>query len=437
VKVEEPKPVVMPQPKPVATVAKAQPAPAPKPVATPVPQPASKPVEKDVVVVTPVAPTVQAKQSTVSAGSRDQMVSNTSLSASDGFLSRRHQVTTSERTFEPTHAQPTKTVEQTRPMPSLKQLLEFGAVADARTVLNQVNDADLATIAQAIRIIIKEKPHRGTSDLYDVVRNAKSAAPRAMAIDALFQAYPQNATYSAQKLLSQTRYNRIDRLVVGNRIMQYRISRTFDAAITNLGYDASGKAMFDARRGILAADKEVALALKNYAARNSTKHASFVARRLFHWIRNDDTIEQAYEDTFVNHPSEVGVIMFRERFGEEATSLLQKAQAESSSKLKPVIDRELAKLSDGAAPALMFGYHKLYIVELTSTSGSYSLLTDTTIWPDQAKDEMYQQTDATSSFKQKVISVKADELADIKKLPATWQSGVKVQGVALDKIDLQ
>ncbi|MFG0250921.1 MAG: hypothetical protein ACF8OB_18705 [Phycisphaeraceae bacterium JB051] len=448
VKTEASKPVVKPQPKqqPVTTVAKVEPKPAPapkpvvkptpKPVATPVPQPAPKPVTQEVAVVTPVAPTQQAKQAKVSAGRSDQIVSNTSLSASDGFLSRRHQVTSSERTYQPIK-RVTKTTKPSRPMPTMQQLLEFGAVADAKTVLDQVNDANLAQIAQAIRIIIKEQPRRGTSDLYDVVRNAKAAAPRAMAIDALFQAYPQNATYSAQKLLSQTRYNRIDRLVVGNRIMQYRISRTYDAAITNLGYDASGKAMFDARRGILAADKAVTLSLKNYAARYSTKHASFVARRLYHWIRNDDTIEQAYEDTFVKHPSEVGVIMFRERFGEEALSLLQKAQAESSDKLKPVIARELAKLSDSAAPTLMFGYHKLFVIDFATPEGTFSLLTDTTIWPDQSKDEVYQQSDATSSFKQKVVNVKTDELSNIKKLPSSWQSGVKVHGSTLDKIDLQ
>ncbi len=449
VKPEASKPVVKPQPKPepVTTVAKveATPAPAPKPVAkpapkpvaTPVPQPAPKPVQQDVTVVAPVTPTQQASQSTVSAGRSDQIVSNTSLSASDGFLSRRHQVTSSERTFQPVQRVTTTTAKPSRPMPTMQQLLEFASVADAKTVLDQVNDANLAQIAQAIRIIIKEKPRRGTSDLYDVVRTAKAAAPRAMAIDALFQAYPQNATYSAQKLLSQTRYNRIDRLVVGNRIMQYRISRTYDAAITNLGYDASGKAMFDARRGILAADKAVALSLKNYAARYSTKHASFVARRLYHWIRNDDTIEQAYEDTFVKHPSELGVIMFRERFGEEALPLMQKAEGESAKQLKPVIAGELAKLAAGAAPTLMFGYHKLFVIDFSTPEGTFSMLTDTTIWPDQSKDEVYQQADATSSFKQKVINVKTEELSNIKKLPSSWQSGVKVQGTALDKIDLQ
>ena len=448
-----PKPVVKPQPKPepVTTVAKVEPTPAPapkpvvkpapkpapKPVVTPVPQPAPKPAQQDVAVVAPVTPTQQARQATVSSGRSDQIVSNTSLSASDGFLSRRHQVTSSERTFQPVQRVTTPAAKPARPMPTMQQLLEFGSVADAKTVLDQVNDANLAQIAQAIRIIIKEKPRRGTSDLYEVVRTAKAAAPRAMAIDALFQAYPQNATYSAQKLLSQTRYNRIDRLVVGNRIMQYRISRTYDAAITNLGYDASGKAMFDARRGILAADKAVTLSLKNYAARYSTKHASFVARRLYHWIRNDDTIEQAYEDTFVKHPSEVGVIMFRERFGEEALPLMQKAQEESAKKLQPVISRELAKLTDGAAPTLMFGYHKLFVIDFATPEGTFSMLTDTTIWPDQSKDEVYQQADATSSFKQKVINVKTDELSNIKKLPSSWQSGVKVHGTALDKIDLQ
>lgn len=320
----------------------------------------------------------------------------------------------------------------------MEQLVKDGKVYDANIVLAQVNSANLAMVAQAIRIIIKEKPRTGTATLYDVVRDAKAAAPRAMAIDALFQAYPQNATYSAQKLLTQTRYNRIDRLVVGNRIMQYRINRTYAAAITNLGYDASGKALFDARRGILAADKAVALDLKNYAAVSSTKHSSLVARRLYHWIRNDDTIEQAYEDTFVQHPSELGVIMFRERFGEEALASLQKAQNEVDNKLAPVVARELARISnDAASPTLMFGYHKLYLIHFATPQGDFDLLTDQTIWPDQAADELYEQSDATSSFAQKVISVKADELANIKKLPNTWKSGVAVHGTKLDTIDLK
>ncbi|HAI11864.1 MAG TPA: hypothetical protein DCM28_09180 [Phycisphaerales bacterium] len=431
--------VATPDPQPV-TKPVAQPAPAPiaKPVATPLPQPAPVAKSTDTAVASPVSPAAAQKQSTVSPEVSQQIVSNSSLSASDGFLSSRHQVTASERTFTPAKRVKAKLpAEKTLPLPTMEQLVQNGTVYDARIVLNQINDANLAMIAQAIRIIIKEAPREGKSDLYDVVRYAKAAAPRAMAIDALLQAYPQNATYSAQKLLQQTRYNRIDRLVVGNRIMQYRINRTYPAAITNLGYDASGKAMFDARRGILAADKAVALNLKNYAARYSTRPASFIARRLYHWIRNDDRIEQAYEDTFVKHPSELGVIMFRERFGEEALTLLQQAQTSAAKKLQPVITRELAKLSDDASPALMFGFHKLYVIKYTTPQGNFSLLCDQSIWPDQAIDEMYQQSDSTSSFTQQVINVKADELADIKKLPNTWKSGVKVHGIELDTIDLK
>lgn len=430
--VELPKPVVeVPAPKPV-------PAPVAKPVVTPLPQPVAQTPTRQAAVASPVMTVDAAKASNVSAGSAQQLVSNTSLSASDGFLSRRHQVTSSERTFESVHRVEPAPTQSVLPLPSMEQLVKDGKVYDANIVLAQVNSANLAMVAQAIRIIIKEKPRTGTATLYDVVRDAKAAAPRAMAIDALFQAYPQNATYSAQKLLTQTRYNRIDRLVVGNRIMQYRINRTYAAAITNLGYDASGKALFDARRGILAADKAVALDLKNYAAVSSTKHSSLVARRLYHWIRNDDTIEQAYEDTFVQHPSELGVIMFRERFGEEALASLQKAQNEVDNKLAPVVARELARISnDAASPTLMFGYHKLYLIHFATPQGDFDLLTDQTIWPDQAADELYEQSDATSSFAQKVISVKADELANIKKLPNTWKSGVAVHGTKLDTIDLK
>jgi hypothetical protein len=429
-----PKPIAQPvvTPKPAAPVA--------KPVATPVPQPAIATATNQAPVVSPVMPvkTAMDQPAPKSNPNPERMVSNTSLSASDGFLSRRHQVTSTERNYEPIHAATPVPAEMTMPLPTMEQLVRDGKAYDARIVLKQVNGVNLAMLAEAVRIIIKDKPRNGAVDLYDVVREAKPAAPRAMAIDALFQAYPQNATYSAQKLLAQTRYNRIDRLVVGNRIMQYRINRTYAAAITNLGYDASGKAFFDARRGILAADKAVTQELKNYAALASTKHAGFVANRLYHWIRNDDTIEQAYEDTFVKHPSELGTIMFRERFGEEALTSLQKAQGEVDRKLQPIVARELAKITDkSTSPALMFGYHKLYLITYQTPQGNYTLLSDQAIWPDQAMDEMYQQTDATSSFTQKVLTVKADELAQIKKLPQDWKSGVQVQGVTVDTIDLK
>ena len=437
-----PAPAVKPMPKPV-TVAVAQPqAPAvtvvptatPKPVQTPVPQPV-KTVQPAMTTAAVVVP-----EQTPPTKTQRQMVSNSSLSASDGFLSNRHQITSTEKKIKPIRRVASKPVTATAVLPSMSQLIQDGKVYDARIVLNQVNDAGLAKVAEAIRIIIKEKPRNGTSDLYDVVRHAKAAAPRAMAIDALFQAYPQNATYSAQKLLSQTRYNRIDRLVVGNRIMQYRINRTYPAAITNLGYDASGKALFDARRGILSADKQVLQPLKNYAARASNKPASFIARRLYHWIRNDDTIEQAYADTFSQIPYEFGVIMFRERFGEEAIPYLQKAQANDDidKDFQPIIQRELAKLTDkSSTPELMFGFHKLYLITYKTTDGEFSLLADQAICPDQTSDQLYRQSDETSSFIQKVISIKADELSQIKKLPNTWKSGIEIHGTTVDTVDLK
>lgn len=444
-----PKPVVKPQPQPKPTTVVPAPKPQPKPVVSkpvakpkpaPQPKPVSTPVPQQPEVVSPVKPVevTMAHPKPKPITNPDRLVSNTSLSASDGFLSRRHQATSSEVNYKPIHREAPKPREATLPLPTMEQLVRDGKVYDARIVLKQVNDASLVQIAQAIRIIIKNKPRRGPMELYDVVREAKAAAPRAMAIDALLQAYPQNATYSAQKLLHQTRYNRIDRLVVGNRIMQYRINRTYPAAITNLGYDGSGKALFDARRGILAADKAVTHDLKNYAALHSTKHSSFIARRLYHWIRNDDTIEQAYEDTFVKHPSELGVIMFRERFGEEALDLLKQAQGKVDHKLEPIVAHEIARMTDkNTSPTLMFGYQKLYLISYQTAGGHYTLLTDQTIWPDQAKDETYQQSDATSTFTQKVINVKTDQLTQIKKLPHEWKAGVKIQGIAVDKVDLK
>ncbi|MBL4700688.1 MAG: hypothetical protein JKX85_05455 [Phycisphaeraceae bacterium] len=451
--VPTPAPTHAPKPVTVAVAVVKTPSPAPVPAA---PKPVIKPVAATVapkpvpvaavakpapvVAVTKPAPVKVAQAKPVAKRPRrqPQLVSNTSLSASDGFLSRRHQVTSSEKAIKPIHRPTPKRMQETLPLPTMQQLVEDGKPYDASIVLKQINTANLASIAQAIRIVIKEKPRNGTSLLYDVIRYAKAAAPRAMAIDALFQAYPQNATYSAQKLLQQTRYNRIDRLVVGNRIMQYRISRTYGAAITNLGYDASGKAMFDARRGILAADKAVTQALKNYAARASIKHASFIARRLYHWIRNDETIKQAYEDTFVKHPSELGVVMFRERFGDEALPLLKQASSDANKKLRAVVQREITKLSDKTStPALLFGYHKLYIINYQTPQGAFALLSDQTIWPDQAVDETYQQKDAKSSFSQKVLMVKTKELQEIKNLPNNWKSGVKIHGHSVDTLDLK
>lgn len=443
-----PKPMVAPKPAPMAkqtaapapkTMVKKVEAPKPKPVKMATAHPITPPA-KTAPMAKKAAPAVVTTSKTAKPKRQRQMVSNTSLSASDGFLSGRHQVTSLEKKFKPLRRVAPKPVTATATLPTMVQLIQDGKVYDARIVLKQVNKADLAMVAEAIRIIIKEKPKRGTSDLYDVVRFAKAAAPRAMAIDALFQTYPQNATYSAQKLLSQTRYNRIDRIVVGNRIMQYRINRTYPAAITNLGYDASGKALFDARRGILAADKQVLQSLKNYAARASKKHASFIARRLYHWIRNDDTIEQAYADTFSKNPYEFDVIMFRERFGEEAIAYLQKAESDTDThkQFLPIIQRELAKLTDkSSTPKLMFGFHKLYLITYKTSEGDFSLLTDQAICSDQTSDQLYRQSDQTSSFLQKVISVKASELSEIKKLPNTWKSGIKIHGTTVDTVDLK
>ncbi len=421
-RVVEPVKVVAPVVKgaaPVVKVAKVAPAPKPKPV--------------KIAKVTKPTPRLGVKRRP---SSQSLITRNRSLVASDGYLASSLSVTDKERNFKPIRSKAVP--KPLAAVVSLDELIRGGRAGDAVNVLRQINDVSLPVAAEAMRIILKTKPTGGESRLFAVVRNAKAAALRAMAIDTLFRAYPGKATYSAQRLLHQTRYNRIDRLVVGDRILQHRVSRTFTAAVTNLGYDHSGKAFFNARRSVLSADKRITRALKNYQTQYTGKHSSFIARRLYHWIRNDDSIEEAYTDTFKHHPSAMGVTLFQERFGDEATVLLHKALKKSKRSIRPAIKKALAdQESASSRPGLRLGSKRLFVIEYQTHAQQLRILTDRAIGADQMPHQTVTYVGGDSRMIQSVITLERSEVTKLKNMNVQWQAGVQVAGQTVDLIDLK
>ncbi|MCC6580923.1 MAG: hypothetical protein IT440_10820 [Phycisphaeraceae bacterium] len=439
-------PVVTPAPAPVVQPEPDhQPEPKPSPVATPVPPaPKAEPikvVERPATSVPTPATTAEPAPQTVAAvtppisSPRSAKLTNISMAASDSYFARSLAASDAERIVKPRHE-----VMNSAPLPTvnttISELLHSSKMDDLVDIVTSADQHRLPLVMEAMRQIALMHPLNGRSPLFDLATRHADPVMRRLASDALIRGYPNYAVYSGRRLLAETRRYPDTMAYVADRILQSRLEQLYTAAIGEMGRDVTGQGLFDARNAIVRAGPRVSRALRNFAAVHNGTPSAFVARRLHFWIDNNDLIEDAYVDTFERNPSVAGVVMFRERFGDEAVPLLQKALGNAGGDMKTAIETSLTKLETGAVAAVPPGHVKLQLIQYVDDGQTVTLLTNNALCADMAPGETLSDSGQGGSFRQQVITLLADEYRRLRQQPSET-AGTLSTGQAYDVSDLR
>lgn len=323
--------------------------------------------------------------------------------------------------------------------PWLDILIRQPSAENATAALKDMTQRDVAAQVEAIRTLCSLRPHGGEQELYITAFTNVSPFVREVGISALLRAYGDSGDAWARRLLETRGGREEDRFDLAQIVIRNGAKDAYPLAIEALGSDFTGGALFEARRDILTAGNDIVPALTRLALRMRRTTSGRIARRLYRWIQRAGSIKEAYYDTFTHDPSEYAVIMFRERYGQEAQPLLRQALGTASPTMAGYINQALQDINNPDAamkPRPRSTASRAYLIVYTTPTGAHRILTDTPIWPHQVPGEIEEHATANGTIRQKSIGMKPEQLEKLRNVPATALPSIRVDNQGIDRLDM-
>ena len=326
---------------------------------------------------------------------------------------------------------------------SVVSLVHKPDVATALAALQDMTSNDVMAQVEAIRILSGQRPPNTAHELYVAAFTRTSTFVRERAVSALLTSFPAGGTDWGRRLLATHSGRAEDRYDVARQVIGNRTAAAYQLALEIMAEDHTGEAMFNARREIIAAGDGIVMSLTRVALQHKGLINGFVARRLYRWIQGAGRITEAYYDTFHHNPSEIGVKLFRERYGQHAKPLLEKALARTeSSDMQGYIQQALEDIDNPEAPPppklrRLRLANVLYVITYKTPHGRKRILTDTPIWPDDEPGKINRHIEGRSSVTQKTIGMKAEQLATLRTLKPSAVPTLKVDNEPVDRLDMR
>lgn len=324
-------------------------------------------------------------------------------------------------------------------------LLALIAQPDVDAALEALHDLaseDVLAQVEAVRVINAQRPPAAAHELYVAAFTKQSPFVRECAISALLAAFPDMGTDWGRRLLATRSGRPEDRYNVARQVIANKTVVTYPAALAVLAQDYHGQALYDAREAILAAGDPIVMPLMHLALRHKGLPNAFVARRLYRWIQNAGRITEAYYDTFNGNPSDVGVKLFRDRYGQDAKPLLTKALDQTDdAEMQAHIQQALDELANPAAKPTPRRHRSapnvLYLIIYKTSAGEKRILTDTPIWANDEPGKTERHDHGRNWVSQKTIAMKPQQLAALGQLTPELLPTLKVDSQSVDRLDLR
>ena len=312
----------------------------------------------------------------------------------------------------------------------------------AMSVLQDLVSTNVMAQVEAVRVLSALRPPRAQHELYVAAFTLPSTFVRERAMGSLLTAFPAGGTDWGPRLLATHGGRPSDRYEVARQVIANKTVASYQLALEVLAEDFSGQAMFDARDAILTAGDPIVVSLTRVALQRKGTPNAFVARRLYRWIQGAGRITEAYYDTFDNNPSEIGVKLFRERYGKAATPMLEKKLDSADDEMKQYIQDALAEIENPEAPPptnlrRLRTPNILYLITYKTPDARRRILTDTPIWPNDEPGKIDRHIHGQTSVTQKTIGMKADQLAQLRTLKPTAVPSLRVDNETIDRLDMR